>query len=159
MNGTRTSHIMPEVFKILMCVLCASLMFLACNDEITIPEGALEEHVVDLRGDWNLKVVSQNSNDISELLTFSDLKLRLEMDSQGPTDYQIETAGLPFIVLVDGTWSFDDVTYPTSITFTTPDENMTVLLDRPPISGGNYFSISFSLGCEVNTYVYEFYKQ
>lgn len=159
MFETRTSHGMQMVSKILMCVLCLSLMFLACNDEITIPEGALEEHVVDLRGDWNLKIVSQNSNDISDLLTFSDLQLRLEMDANGPTDYQIETAGLPFVVLVDGVWSFDDVTYPTSITFTTPDESVTVLLDRPPVSGGNYFSLSFSLGCGVNNYIYEFSKQ
>ncbi len=140
-------------------MIYASLIFLACNDEITIPDGALQEHVIDLRGDWNLQMVIQNKTDISDRLSFSDLTLHLEMDSEGPTDYRIETAGLPFVILEDGTWSFDDVSYPTTITFTTPGESSTVLLDRPPVSGGNFLSLSFSLGCEANTYVYEFIKQ
>ena len=86
-------------------------------------------------------------------------ELHLEMDSKGPTDYKIETAGLPFVILEGGTWSFDDVSYPTAITFTTSDASATVLLDRAPISGGNFLSMSFSLGCNENIYVYEFIKQ
>ena len=150
---------MPNVYTILTCLLCTSLMFIACNDEVTIPVGALDEHIVVLRGDWNLKIVQQNNNDISDLLSFTDLSLYLEMDNDGPTHYRIETNGLPFAVLADGTWSFDDVTYPTSITFTTSEESTTVLLDRPPVSGGDFFSVAFSLGCAANTYVYEFTKQ
>lgn len=103
--------------------------------------------------------VSQNSDDITERLSFSNLTLHLEMDSEGPTEYQIETAGLPFVVLQNGIWSFDDVTYPTNITFTSADAGATVLLDKPPVSGGNYLSLSFSLGCDANIYVYEFVKQ
>ena len=101
MHETRANQKIHVAYKVLLCLICTSLMFLACNDDITIPEGALEEHVVDLRGDWILKNVSQNSNDISESLSFSDLTLHLEMAPEGPTDYQIETAGLPFVVLQD----------------------------------------------------------
>ena len=147
------------VGRILLYLICSSFMFLACNDDITIPEGALEEHVMDIRGEWQLKIVRQNKDDISQRMNFSDLTLHLEMDSKGPTDYQIETAGLPFVILEDGTWSVDDVSYPTAITFNTSNASATVLLDRPPISGGDFLSMSFSLGCSENTYVYEFIKQ
>ena len=159
MRKTRTSRQGRLINRIIPCLLCASVMFLACNDEITIPDGALEEHVVDIRGDWQLKTVRQNSEDISERMSFTDLTLHLEMDSQGPTEYQIETAGLPFVILEDGTWSFDDVSYPTTITFTSSKQTATILLDRPPISGDDYLSVSFSLGCGENIYVYEFTKQ
>ena len=159
MYKSPTNRPVLALYHLLLCLVCTSFLFLGCNDDVTIPEGALEEHLVDIRGDWQLKVVNQNNDDISERMSFSDLTLRLEMNNEGPTDYQIETAGLPFVILEDGTWTFDDNAYPTAITFTSSNASATILLDRPPISGGEFLSMSFSLGCNENNYVYEFIKQ
>ena len=135
------------------------LLLGACEDDVNIPEGAFDEQIVDLRGEWSISSVVQNEDDISGRMDFGTLRLTLNMTEAGPSDYEVETNGLPFITLKDGTWSYNDLTYPTSITFTSPDGDVVASFATPPVSGGNYFEIAFSLGCEDNVYIYRMQKQ
>lgn len=138
-------------------LLCA-LVF-ACEDEsVTIPDGALQEHTVDLEGTWKVKQVLLNNQDITSIFDFEQIELHLEMD-QLPTNFTIETGSAPFPVIENGRWEFNDPSYPTSISFDVDNTKRSVDFSSPPISGDNSFKISFSLGCPDNIYTYHFEKQ
>ncbi|NND35246.1 MAG: DUF5004 domain-containing protein [Saprospiraceae bacterium] len=133
-------------------------MLLSCEDDISIPDGALQEQIVDLQGSWKVQQVILNGQDVTPLFDFGDIKLTLQMD-QGPSDFQIETGDAPFPILTSGTWKYDDPVYPQSISFLSAQNERSVLLAEAPISGNTTFKISFSLGCEDNTYTYIFEKE
>lgn len=135
------------------------LTFFACeNDEVNIPEGAFDEHQVNLQGAWKINRVLQNGVDVTGRFDFSGLRLTLAMDAAGPTTYQIDNAGAPFVILKNGDWSMNDNIYPTSMTFSDGNEQKTVNFSKPPISTNNSFSINLVLGCADNVYTYEFGK-
>ncbi len=132
--------------------------FSACEDrDVNIPEGSLEEHMVDIQGQWRVNRVLLNGLEITDRMDFSEVLLTLQMNN-GPTTYEIETGQAPFPVLTGGTWSYDDLVYPTSIRLQNNDRQESLLFASPPISGDLQFSLSFSLGCSDNIYTYAFRK-
>ena len=134
------------------------LMLASCEDEgIDVPAGALEEQPVDIAGQWQVSRAFQNGRDITDVLDFSEILLTLQMNG-GPTAFQIETGSAPFPVLEDGMWSFDDLPYPTTLNLNTNARQRAIDFTNPPISGSSDFSHSFSLGCQDNSYTYEFRK-
>lgn len=145
-----------KMFGILFLIICLGL---ACEDEsVTIPDGALEEHTIDLSGTWKVKQAILNQRDITDIFDFRQIELTLKMD-QLPTDFTIETGSAPFPVLQGGQWEYNDPAYPTAIVFEANNNRRSVNFSSPPISGDKTFRISFSLGCAENVYTYIFEKQ
>lgn len=136
-----------------------ALLFVGCNNDVEVPDGAFDERIVDLTGSWTVSQVQLNGIDITSRLEFSRIDLQLAGGADGPTSYTIENDGLPFLVTTDGDWSYDDNIYPTQVTFTTDGKAKTASFSMPPISGGNEFTISFALGCADNSYTYLLTRQ
>lgn len=134
-------------------------MLIACNDEVNIPDGALEEQEVDLSGLWTVGSVSLNGTNVTERLNFQDLTLKLEMNDSGPSSYEVDNNGAPFIVTQNGSWDFDDRSYPQEIIFNSDPGEESVRFAVPPVSGDVRFTIEFSLGCEDNKYTYQMIRQ
>jgi hypothetical protein len=130
----------------------------SCEDKLVVPDGALEEQTVDLQGVWKVSKALVNNQDITSLFDFSEVELSLQMN-QGPTDFQIVSGDAPFPVLNNGKWIYDDAAYPTAMVFLSDGGERSVGFATPPISGNSTFSLSFSLGCADNTYIYQFEKQ
>ena len=129
---------------------------LACEDpDVQIPEGALQEQTVNLAGEWQVERAQLNQTDITDKFDFSEVRLILQMDS-GPTEYQILIGAAPFPVLDNGSWSYNDLTYPTSVELLTVNQSTILDFASPPISGDVSFSLSFTLGCPDNVYTYDF---
>ncbi|MCB0688054.1 MAG: DUF5004 domain-containing protein [Saprospiraceae bacterium] len=144
---------------LLWFALLYGLGMTSCEDQsVTIPEGALQEHTVDLSGQWHVVQVTLNGTDITTVYDFEQIRLTLNMD-QLPTDFEIETGTAPFPVVENGQWYYNDPAYPTSISFTADNHQRSVDFAAPPISGDSSFKISFTLGCPDNVYTYTFNKQ
>ncbi len=143
----------------LLTMVTLAVCLLSCNDEVNIPDGAFDEKIMDLSGLWTVGAVSLNEQDITDRLNFNDLTLKLETNTEGPTTYEVDNGGAPFIVTTNGTWQFDDNVYPKSIVFTSENGDDVVRFTIPPISRDNRFTIEFSLGCEDNVYVYQMIRQ
>ena len=143
----------------LWALVALTVCLFSCNDEVNIPDGAFDEKVMDLSGLWTIGAVSLNEQDITERLNFNDLTLKLEMNAEGPTSYEVDNGGAPFVVIKNGTWQFNDKVYPKSIVFTSPSGDEAVSFTSPPVSRDNSFTIEFSLGCEDNLYVYQMIRQ
>ena len=155
----RTSRNRTAVGLWLITALVSAVVFVSCDDEVEIPQGALEERIVNMSGTWSIAAVSLNGTDITERFRFENLTLKLEMNTEGPTTYEIDNNGTPFVITEDGTWSYDDNIYPQQMIFNSGSESEFVLFAQPPISGDERFSIEFSLGCEDNKYTYQMVRQ
>lgn len=141
------------------CLILCGCLLLACEDQpIDIPDGALDEHTVDLGGTWKVKQVLLNNRDITSTFDFNQITLTLKMDA-APTDFEISTGTAPFPVVQNGKWEYNDLAYPTSIFFNVNNTKRSVDFSAPPISGDSSFKITFSLGCQDNLYTYYFDKQ
>lgn len=140
------------VFSIALCIGVSG-----CEDEVNVPDGALDEHTVDLSGDWKVTQALLNGRDITETFEFEDILLSLRMD-QGPSSYELTTGLAPFPVRTGGTWAYNDLSYPTAMVFDAGGENGTVTFAEVPISGESVFKVSFGLGCADNVYTYIFKK-
>ncbi len=142
------------------CFLILLLLGLgSCEDEVTIPTGALTPQGVVLAGSWKVSRVMQNGFDLSAQFDFKEVRLDLAMDGDAPTTYTLQRGKAPFPVASDGTWSYDDINYPTTIMFTDAQTAREIDFDKPPISTDKRFVLSFSLGCSDNIYTYEFIRQ
>jgi len=141
-----------------MLTIALTLLLAGCEDEVQIPGGALEEHTVDLSGDWSVAQALVNGNDITEDFDFSQILLSLKME-QGPSTYDLSTGLAPFPVRKSGTWTYNDLSYPTAMVFDANGETGTVTFAEVPISGESVFKVSFGLGCADNLYTYIFKKK
>ncbi len=144
--------------RVLTGFLVCCVLWSSCEDqEINIPDGALQEHTVDITGVWKVKKVLLNNVDISQIFDFDQISLTLKMN-QMPTDFEIETGTAPFPVQNGGRWEYNDPAYPTSMVFISDGGEESVQFATPPISGESFFTVSFSLGCADNLYTYFFEK-
>ncbi|MDD3036614.1 DUF5004 domain-containing protein [Bacteroides sp.] len=128
----------------------------ACNtfkDEIT-PD-SYTEVPKQLDGKWQLKTVSRNGTDITEVMDFSQFRLTMNKDNT----YTIENY-LPFLVKKNGTWKTDDITYPFFLTF--QEEGSTrearTEITYPIVKGKRHITLTISPGCSSNSYIYSFEK-
>ena len=145
--------------KIIITSLLAISIIFSCEDRpISIPDNAFTEFTVDLAGQWKINQVRLNDIDITTQLDFSQLVLNLNMSNQSPSDFTLDGLLTPFIVSKNGSWSYDDPSYPTQIYFNDGTEMKIAHFETPPISNDTQFSIQFSLGCRDNLYTYHFIK-
>ncbi len=129
------------------------------SNEINIPEGAFEESTVILSGTWVISQVLMNDEDITDRLDFSGMKLKLSMENNSPSNFELEGPPTPFITTANGNWEYDDHAYPTAIYFNSGQNQKMANFDAPPISNDDRFTLHFSLGCADNIYIYHFIKQ
>ncbi|WP_142785099.1 DUF5004 domain-containing protein [Changchengzhania lutea] len=147
--------------KIFILICCLSLVFSSCEDDIRLnPDGFIEFNV-DINGSWIIDNVTQNGLDITNRLNFQSFSLDLNYDGVNPSTFSIPHTSIPFgIDFSSGSWTFDDLTYPTKLNFTDGGGNMVEvsLAEIPLLSKGNSLKVQFQLGCADNTYVYSFKK-
>jgi hypothetical protein len=133
----------------LICLLAAC--DLLENNSINIPE----ESEKNIDGVWKIAKAVRNEADITALMDFSQFRLRFNADHT----YAIENY-LPFIVKENGTWSLDDPQYPFHLNLTEDGsaEVITTALNYPAAGGERIITLSFSPGCQSNSYTYTFEK-
>jgi hypothetical protein len=158
MRNHATIFVRTLLFPRFLYLSLLGIILLGCEDNIVIPVGALDEQMVDIQGQWQVARVWLNNEDITDRFDFGQIVLTLQMNS-GPTNYEIETGDAPFPILDAGSWSYDDVAYPTVMNLQSGSHQRTLNFTSPPISGDSQLSLTFMLGCPDNVYTYEFRKQ
>ena len=111
------------------------------------------EPVKSITGSWKIINALRNGTDLTSRFDFSAFRLNFT-----DSNYTI-TNPLPFIVMKDGKWKFDDPVYPFKISFTAQnDTTKTSSFLFPVVNGTRNIIISFSPGCFTNTYQYTLQK-
>jgi hypothetical protein len=115
---------------ILFCILIA---ISACQPEEFPALGERQPIIPKLAGTWKLVKVIQRDNDaerkgfptfaqsqdVTSAFPFEQFKIQLNATGNTPTDFTITTGASPNIIggVTTGSWSVDDVNYPSKITF------------------------------------------
>lgn len=129
------------------CLCFAALCCLAaCTTErIAAPA----ESVKTITGTWKILQASRNGTDLTTRFDFSQFTITFSDSS-----YTIANP-VPFIVSNNGTWHFDDPSYPFNISLTATDSaTKTTGLLYPVVNGKRNMVVSFSPGCTSNAYQY-----
>ena len=139
--------------KILLACLAACLLVLiavSCQkEEVNIQA----EPVKTIDGSWRIIKALRNGTDMTQRFDFSKFRINFA-DSSYTLSNQV-----PFLVSRNGTWTFDDPVYPFRIAFTAPGDSArssTVLY--PVVNGVRNIIVTFSPGCNANTYQYTLQK-
>lgn len=130
--------------------MIAVIWLAACKTEkIAAPT----ESVKTISGTWKITDATRNGTDLTTRFNFSNFTITFT-DSA----YTISNP-VPFIVSKNGTWQFDDPNYPFKVNFTATDSAAKVSnLLYPVVNGQRNMVITFSPGCELNTYQYTLQK-
>ncbi len=129
-----------------------SLFFIllsACNKENKV---AFQEPVKEVSGAWKIVALVRNGEDLTSRLKFSDFSVVLNEDGT----YQLD-GKWAFIVRQNGTYTLNDPQYPFNITFSPVGDSTikrSARLNLPVRKGKRQMQLTFSLGCEKNTYTY-----
>lgn len=142
--------------------LVASTVFMAlglvglssCEDAIS--EMATEETVKDITGSWKVVQLTRNGEDLSQRLDLSDFRIDFNADGTYTLAEQ-----LPFIADASGSYRLSDPQYPFSLILRPAgiEEDVVARFQFPTVAGKRQLSLSFSLGCESNTYQYNFERE
>jgi len=134
---------------IIFAAVCAACFF-ACRPERLV---APSEPLKVLSGTWQIIKATRNGTDITSRFDFSHFRINFTDSS-----YTIDSL-VPFIVNMNGKWSFDDPTYPFSLSFTAKDSAVkSSPLLYPVTNGQRNVIITFSPGCNLNSYQYTLQK-
>lgn len=146
------------LYLFIVCIL--SYCIWSCeSNEVNVPKGAFDESTVNLSGTWVISQVLMNGIDITDRMDFNSMALKLSMENNSPSNFELEGPQTPFIATENGNWEYDDHAYPTAIYFNSGQNLKMANFDVPPISNDDRFSLRFSLGCADNSYIYHFIKQ
>lgn len=110
----------------------------------------------DLAGTWRISKITRNAADITEWVDSTGFRLVLNNDNS----YTLGENKLPFLVGVAGSWMADDPQYPYQLSFVPANaqDSITGSITTPVIKGSRSLNITFSPGCNKNTYVYTLEK-
>lgn len=109
-----------------------------------------------IEGSWKIVKFSRNGTDMTERVNGEDFVLTFhDENGSDPFSYSIESR-LPFVVSKNGSWAFDDPTYPFAISFSPEDGSgaREVPFLFPVMEGERRINLSFSPGCSENNYEY-----
>ena len=122
----------------------------ACKPEhMAVPAEPLK----DLGGIWQVVKATRNGTDLTSRFDFSKFRLHFT-----DSTYTIDSP-LPFVVSKSGTWSFDDPRFPFNLSFTATDSSAKSSPTSLPVVGGQRnIIITFSPGCDLNSYQYTLQK-
>lgn len=136
--------------RLLLILTIGSACFVACKPEHLI---APSEPVKTLNGNWQIIKATRNGTELTNRFDFSAFRVRFTDSS-----YTID-GPVPFIVSKSGKWSFDDPSYPFTISFQATDSAAKTSSLQYPVNGGQRnLLITFSPGCNLNTYQYTLQK-
>ncbi len=143
--------------KCLRLFLLLSVMaVLSCDDDPEQNPQGFTEFVANIDGDWKIDQVLQNGTDITNLMDFQSFSLQLSYENGRPSSYILSDPTTPFALgEASGSWSFDDLTYPTKINFS---DGTSLDIQGAILSGGDEFTVTVPLGCTSNTYTYRLTK-
>lgn len=144
----------------LMVLLACLVLFTGCEEE-PVNQELLQQNPINVEGEWVLDKVYQNQVDITDILDINNFTLSLNYSGDQPTSYSINTdKRYPFLYLENnGSWTFDNTTFPTAIHFVSND-TITSVLNSPLYPDNNTTLIlEINLGCSDNEYIYEFRKE
>jgi hypothetical protein len=136
--------------RILFIPALCSLCLLACKPEqLALPS----EPAKSLSGNWQIIKATRNGTDLTNRFDFSKFSIHF-------TDSSYTMDGLvPFIVNRNGKWAFDDPSYPFMLSFQPTDSAAKTSPLQYPVTGGQRnILITFSPGCNLNTYQYTLQK-
>lgn len=138
---------MKRLFFLL--ALCSAGLWACKPERLVIPREPIKE----VSGTWQIIKATRNGTDLTSRFDFSQFKITF-------TDSSYTIDGLaPFIVSKNGKWSFDDPTYPFTISFTATDSSAkTSPLLYPVVGGQRNIIVTFSPGCNLNSYQYTLQK-
>ena len=136
--------------KLLFFLAICPLGFFACKPErLIIPSEPIKE----LSGNWQIIKATRNGTDLTTRFDFSHFRINFTDSS-----YAIDSL-VPFIVNKNGRWSFDDPQYPFTISFRATDSSAKTSQLLYPVTGGQRnLIITFSPGCNLNSYQYTLQK-
>jgi len=133
----------------LFAALCATGLF-SCKPELLVTPS---EPVKALAGSWQVLKATRNGTDITSRFDFTHFRINFTDSS-----YTIDNL-VPFIVDRNGKWAFDNPTYPFNISFTAKDSvTKSSPLLYPVTNGQRNVIITFSPGCNLNSYQYTLQK-
>ncbi|CAN5616594.1 hypothetical protein BH11BAC3_BH11BAC3_46660 [soil metagenome] len=137
--------------KIITVISCFLLLFvLSCKKESSLTPS---EPVKEIDGSWKIIKALRNGTDLTNRFDFSAFRITFSNNS-----YTIKNP-VPFIVSKAGTWKFDDPVYPFNISFNTGADSAKSGIQYPVVGGVRNLVISFSPGCNLNTYQYTLEKE
>ena len=126
------------------------MMIVSCRTEkLDVPF----EPIKDIGGNWKITRVSRNGTDLTNRFDFSKFRISFT-DSSYAISNQV-----PFLVSSNGSWRFDDPSYPFKIALTAKDSatKFSSLL-YPVVAGKRNMIITVSPGCSLNLYQYTLEK-
>lgn len=145
---------MKKFYTIFCLVLIVAIV--GCDDDPQVNPQGFTELTVDLNGSWKIDQVLQNGIDITNALDFQSFALDLNYDGTSPSSFSLAGKS-PFVTnSSDGSWSFDDPTYPTAIIFsdgTSADIDSSILP-----TGTTQLTLNVTLGCDKTMYQYKLSK-
>ena len=142
--------------SIRLVTLSLFIGLLGCENEPNLNPDGFTEFVVNIDGDWKIDQVLQNGTDVTNLLDFQSFSLQLNYENGQPSSYALSNFTTPFVLNdASGSWSFDDLAYPTMINFS---DGTTLSIEGAVISGSSELTVAVPLGCAANTYIYRLSK-
>jgi hypothetical protein len=136
--------------KIIFFLIFCSIGFVACKPELL---SVSSEPVKDLTGNWQIIKATRNGTDLTTRFNFSQFRIRFT-----DSTYTIDSL-VPFIVNRNGKWSFDDPSYPFTLSLQATDSSAKTSPLQYPVTGGERnLIITFSPGCSLNSYQYTLKK-
>jgi len=130
---------------LIFTAVCVAGLF-ACKPERLITPS---EPIKNLSGSWAIIKATRNGTDITSRFDFSHFRLNFSDSS-----YTIDSL-VPFVVSRNGKWAFDDPQYPFNISFKATDSSAkSSPLLFPVVNGKRNVIITFSPGCNLNSYQY-----
>jgi len=144
--------------KIFLTMCLASLTaFISCDEEASVNPDGLTELNADINGNWKIGNITQNGVDITQSLDYESFSLELKNDGTSPPSFKLDSK-FPFVTKsLEGSWSFNDPTYPTLIEFS---DGTSAFVGRPLLSSGNTeLFLNFRLGCSNTNYQYKLIKK
>ncbi|MEC3878946.1 DUF5004 domain-containing protein [Parapedobacter sp. 10938] len=126
----------------------------SCEDGIADMETT--ETVKDITGSWKVIRLTRNGEDLSQRLDLSDFRIQFNTDGSYTLAEQ-----MPFIADAPGTYKLSDPQYPFALVLQPEgaQEDVVARFQFPVVKGERQLSLSFSLGCESNTYQFNFERE
>ena len=126
----------------------------SCEDSMS--NMATEETEKDITGSWNVVRLTRNGEDLSARLDLTDF--RIDFNPDGTYTLADE---LPFMADAPGTYRLSDPRYPFALILKPDgsDADVVANFQFPVVEGKRQLSLSFSLGCESNTYQFNFERE
>lgn len=136
--------------KIIFLLSTILIVLVACKPEhMAVPTEPLK----DLSGTWLVVRATRNGTDLTARFDFSKFRIHFT-----DSTYSIDSP-LPFVVSKSGTWGFDDPRFPFNLSFTATDSSAkSSPMSFPVVGGQRSIIITFSPGCNLNSYQYTLQK-